>query len=166
MASQLCVHFRDDLMLVRSRLKVVYAVAAPFAGSEAANQATSMSSSYTLGWLGDWLSGADLSTRQCQTAYMARYNETRLYGVGRPWPIGYPKVQWMPYYSALTPGTMWNDGRHTEDYGMYLMTAIIPWPDDLSDELVSYRSQIAIGTAVASGRFSNNHWHSTASISG
>jgi pimeloyl-ACP methyl ester carboxylesterase len=158
----LCRALRENQRLVQSRVKAVFAIAAPFTGSEAADYASALRNSWPpVAWIGQWLSGGDPSTVACTTTSMAKKNAKLLYGTaGRPWDPTQPIAQWVAMASWNYPSQMANDWLHAEDGGLVTVAALVPFPDNLSDGLVGYYSQRAVGTSNSGTIFRNNHYHS------
>jgi len=162
----LCAKLRDDQQLVMRTVTRVYAIAAPFTGSEAADLSATLSGSWLVGWIADWLNRFDAATFACTTRRMATMNAKTLFGTAnRPWPGPYYAV-WISAVSGLTPSQMGNDWAHLEDVELAGCAAVVPFAGGLSDGLVSYTSQRAVGTTPAYMIFHNNHYHAKYGSSG
>jgi pimeloyl-ACP methyl ester carboxylesterase len=133
-----------------SRIKWVNSIAAPNAGSEAANLAGTLSGSWLTGWMISLVGQNNDSTRNCSTSSMSYYNQYYLNGTaGRP---ALPKT----IYTIAGTG-LWNDMIHSEDYGLATLSGIAGMPGE-DDGMVSQYSAQAVGvvwfTTLA------NHHHS------
>lgn len=124
-----------------ARIRWVNSIAPPNKGSEAANLAGTLSGSWLTGWLVDLVGQNNDSTHNCQTSWMAYYNQYYLKGTsGRP---ALPK----PLYNIAGTG-LWNDyftKFHSEDIGLATLSGIAGLPGE-DDGMVAQYSAQAAGT--------------------
>lgn len=125
-----------------SRIRWVNSIAPPNKGSEAANLAGTLSGSWLTGWLVDLVGQNNDSTKNCQTSWMAYYNQYYLKGTsGRP---ALPKT----VYNIAGTG-LWNDyftKFHSEDIGLATLSGIAGLPGE-DDGMVAQYSAQSVGTA-------------------
>jgi len=120
-----------------NRIKWVNSIAAPNAGSEAANLAGTLSGSWLTGWMISLVGQNNDSTRNCSTSSMSYYNQYYLKGTaGRP---ALPKT----VYTIAGTG-LWNDFVHPEDYGLATLSGIAGLPGE-DDGMVAQYSAQAVG---------------------
>jgi hypothetical protein len=120
-----------------NRIKWVNSIAAPSAGSEAANMAGTLSGSWLTGWMISLVGQNNDSTRNCSTSSMSYYNQYYLKGTaGRP---VLPKT----IYTIAGTG-LWNDFVHSEDYGLATLSGIAGLPGE-DDGMVAQYSAQAVG---------------------
>lgn len=130
----------------------INSIAAPQKGSEAADFAGTLSGSWLTGWIVDLVGQNNNSTKNCQTDYMAYYNQYWLNGTsGRP---TLPKtVYW------ISGNGLWNDyfwKFHSEDIGLATLSGVVGMPGE-DDGMVSEYSAEAVG--VMWFRTEANHHH-------
>jgi pimeloyl-ACP methyl ester carboxylesterase len=119
-----------------SRIRWVNSIAAPNAGSEAANMAGTLSGSWLTGWMVDLVGQNTDSTKNCSTSSMAYYNQYYLKGTaGRP---ALPKT----VYTIAGTG-LWNDMLHSEDYGLATLSGIAGLPGEDDGMVAQYSAQAA-----------------------
>lgn len=138
--------------LIIQRTRWINSIAAPQRGSEAADLAGTLAGSWLTGWLVDLVGQNNASTRNCQTSWMAYYNQNWLSGTaGRP---ALPKpVYWISGWG------LWNDYYyrfHSEDFGLATLSGVAGMPGE-DDGMVSEYSAQAVGTRWF--RTEANHHH-------
>jgi triacylglycerol esterase/lipase EstA (alpha/beta hydrolase family) len=135
-----------------NRIRWVNSIAPPNGGSEAANLAGTLSGSWLTGWLVSLVGQNNESTRNCQTSWMASYNQNYLKGTaGRP---ALPKT----VYNIAGWG-LWNDYYyrfHSEDFGLATLSGVAGLPGE-DDGMVAEWSARLVG--VNWFRTEANHHH-------
>ncbi len=132
-----------------NRLRWVNSIAPPNKGSEAADLAGTLSGSWLTGWLVDLVGQSNDSTRNCQTSWMAYYNQYYLKGTsGRP---ALPKT----VYNIAGTG-LWNDFAHAEDYGLATLSGVAGLPGE-DDGMVAQYSAQAAGTVWFTTAANHHH---------
>jgi hypothetical protein len=135
-----------------SRIRWVNSIAPPNGGSEAANMAGTLSGSWLTGWLVDLVGQNNDSTRNCQTSWMAYYNQYYLKGTsGRP---ALPKT----IYNIAGWG-LWNDywtRFHSEDFGLATLSGVAGLPGE-DDGMVAYWSAHLVGVSWFNTEANHHH---------
>src|SRR5512140_1178934 len=120
-----------------NRIRWVNSIAPPNRGSEAADLAGTLSGSWLTGWLVDLVGQNNDSTKNCQTSWMAYYNQYYLKGTsGRP---ALPKS----VYNIAGTG-LWNDywtKFHSEDIGLATLSGIAGLPGEDDGMVAQYSAQ-------------------------
>ena len=150
-----CTRLRQHQLRVINATTTVMMIAPPSAGSEAADVVQTLSGTWLIGWIAQWLAPYDRSTQELTTSVMATRNTNFLFGTqGRPWPIftsdglSLRVARWITLVSRGSPSQLVMEGGHAEDFECSGAAAAVPFPNNISDGLVSQASQSAVYTSA------------------
>jgi hypothetical protein len=135
-----------------NKIRWINSIAPPNKGSEAANLAGTLSGSWLTGWIVSLVGQNNDSTKNCQTANMAYYNQYYLKGTsGRP---ALPKT----VYNIAGWG-LWNDYYyrfHSEDFGLATLSGVAGLPGE-DDGMVAQYSAQSVGTVWFTTEANHHH---------
>jgi hypothetical protein len=192
-----CATRRQHQLRVHNAISHVLMLHPPSLGSEAADKAASLSGSWYTGWVLDWIGEPyDKSTQELTTSAMYMGNLISLYGTTnplRPWPAatsdGIPlhSIRWITMASHLHANNneVDEENGHTADWQLEGLALYVQFPNDYSDGMVSWPSQVGVysnsstdiwyftgqhdqaAAAMPQGSYvGNNHYHAKLGAAG